>query len=362
MTRDGAILRVGILGTAAIAKKNALAIKRSAACELVAVASRSAERARAWCEELNLELRQLSYDEMVRDTEVDAVYVPLPTSLHVEWVLKLAAAKKHVLVEKPVGRTLAEVETMVNACRAANVALMDGTMFMHHDRFKALTRLFESMHWKCERFQAAFSFFGGDEFFQGNIRTRVDGDPLGCLGDVGWYCARFALAVTRFEAPQYVVARLRDASPDGVPFDMDVDLLFASGTFATFHCSFKHHLRSWFEACSRTSYGARIVRCFDFVIPRREEACDFEIEEIPDQQTLDYDTVVASSKTTLPFYGCCQEKCMWDAFAALTSNDARSDRAFYEMALLRTHQILEAAWSSAKSGGAQVAVPDLQRP
>jgi len=85
-----------------------------------------------------------SYDELLADPGVDAVYVPLPTGVRKEWVIKAAAAGKHVLVEKPVGCTMADASEMVAACSAGGVLLMDGVMFMHHDRLATVRGLLDS--------------------------------------------------------------------------------------------------------------------------------------------------------------------------------------------------------------------------
>ena len=324
---------------------------RSSRVELVAVASRSAAKAKLFCEELGLkDCVCLEGYEALLDADIDAVYLPLPTTLHLEWVRFFAAAGKHVLVEKPVGTTVAEVRAMIGICREKGVKIMDGTMFMHHERFASMSRLFQDeLFWKPTRVTAAFSFYGGPEFLnKGNIRTRLDGDPCGCMGDVGWYCLRLGLAAFRYEKAVAVSTRLHDQSDEGVPFDLDCDVFFENDKMLSLHCSFKHHMRQWFEAVSvDPRFGSRIVRCDDFVIPRREEICDYTIEEIPNQQTINYDTVCASSKTTIPFYGCSQEKNMFDAFATLSPESSR----FFEEVTIKTHYLMEAALLSAKNNG-----------
>jgi len=162
------VVRIGIAGAANIAKKNARAIARSERCALVAVASRSRAKGAAWVGALGRDgagVRVVEgYDALLADADIDAVYVPLPTSLHVKFVVKCAAAKKHVLVEKPVGRSAAEVRTMVDACREHGVALLDGTMFIHHDRFKQMDRLFrDDLFWRPTRVSAAFTFAASDD-------------------------------------------------------------------------------------------------------------------------------------------------------------------------------------------------------
>ena len=169
-------VRIGIMGCASIARKNARAIIRSERCTLVAVASRELPKANAFCDELKLDqsVRRIEgYDALLADKGVDAVYIPLPTKLHREWVSKAAAAGKHILVEKPVGVDANEVQEMIAACRAAGVAFMDGTMFVHHKRFKQVDRIFADTTWQPKRVTSAFTFAAPIEFLAGgNIRTN----------------------------------------------------------------------------------------------------------------------------------------------------------------------------------------------
>ena len=170
-------LRIGIMGCASIARKNARAIIRSERCTLVAVASRELQKVEAFFDELKLDrssVRRLEgYNALLLVEGIDAVYIPLPTKLHKEWVLKAAAAGKHILVEKPVGVNATEVQEMIAACRAANVAFMDGTMFVHHQRFKQIDRLFGDSTWQPKRVTSAFTFAAPIDFLAGgNIRTN----------------------------------------------------------------------------------------------------------------------------------------------------------------------------------------------
>ena len=175
-------------------------------------------------------------------------------------------------------------------------------------------------------------------------------DPLGCLGDVGWYCIRFGLAAFNYK-PAYVRARVWEATDGGVPTDMDCDVSFSRGDpertvlsprLLTFHCSFHHHLRQVVEA---TSSDGRIVRMDDFVIPRREEVCDYIIEDVPERPQLShYDTVVRGVKTTVPVLDCAQEVLMWDSFAALVVQRERTE--YYDAAMRTAHLVMDALQAS----------------
>ena len=151
-------LRWGIMGCASIARKNVLAMTTAQSAVLVAVASRDAEKCEAWVAKNCPPARPAvkcysSYEQLLADPDVDAVYIPLPTTLHFEWVLKAAACKKHVLVEKPCGTSLDEVrcagsmvyvviphgvlvcwsqvDEMIGACADNGVQFMDGGSFQH---------------------------------------------------------------------------------------------------------------------------------------------------------------------------------------------------------------------------------------
>ena len=111
-------------------------------------------------------------------------------------------------------------------------------------------------------------------------------------------------------------------------------------------------MRQWVEA---TSSGGRRVFLDDFVLPRREEAVDYTVEEVGDPPLADFDTKVRGAKTVVPVLGCCQEVAMWDAFAGLVAQGRDRERT-YDAAMLRAHAILDAAMASSRAGGAAVPV------
>src|SRR5437867_2763804 len=111
-------LRWGILGTSRIADLQARTIRSSGNCELRAVASRDLGIAQAWARERAVPLAFGSYEEMLRSDEIDAVYIPLPNSLHKEWSVRAAQNGKHVLCEKPLATSPADVQEMMEAAEA----------------------------------------------------------------------------------------------------------------------------------------------------------------------------------------------------------------------------------------------------
>lgn len=130
-------VKLGILGCASIAEKIVRAVLLLPEIRLVALGSRSLAKAQEFAKRNGLPADAKvygSYDEVLDDTSVDAVYIPLPTGLHVHWVLKAAEKKKHVLLEKPPAHTMEEMELMTSALEKQGLQFMDGTMFVHHPR------------------------------------------------------------------------------------------------------------------------------------------------------------------------------------------------------------------------------------
>ncbi|MEO1984762.1 MAG: Gfo/Idh/MocA family oxidoreductase, partial [Fuerstiella sp.] len=141
------LCRWGIMSTAGIAVKNWHSIAASGNGQVVAVASRSVDKAQAFIDTCQASVpvdHQVdalgTYEELLGRDDIDAVYVPLPTGLRTEWVVKAANAGKHVMVEKPCGVTADDVQKMIDACNANNVQFMDGVMFMHSARLPEIRR------------------------------------------------------------------------------------------------------------------------------------------------------------------------------------------------------------------------------
>ncbi len=220
-------LRWGILSTANIARKNWKAIRNSGNSAVVAVASRDAARSRKFIDECQAEApfpttpkAYGTYDELLADREVDAVYIPLPTGLRKEWVIKAAIAGKHIICEKPCAASMAELTEMLDVCRQQRVQFMDGVMFMHSQRLNALRDTFNDAEQfgQMRRIHSSFSFLADDNFFASNIRANSVLEPYGCLGDLGWYCIRFALWARGEQLPRRVTGRiLSEVTPPGSP-------------------------------------------------------------------------------------------------------------------------------------------------
>ena len=368
---NGRKLRWGILSTAEIARKNWKAIQLAGNARVAAVASRDLERSRKFITECQAEVPMESpaiplgsYEELIASKDVDAIYVPLPTGLRREWVLRAAEAGKHVVCEKPCGSTLPELREMLDACRHNKVQFMDGVMFVHSNRFQRLRQALDTNGvGQLKRISSAFSFFGGPEFFAGNIRTQSKLEPLGCLGDLGWYCIRLALWVMKMEMPVEATGHLLSeragtGSPSPVPTEFSGELKFRGGISAGFYCSFETTIQEWVMISGTEGYA----EISDFVLPfignelkfaiRKSDyqvnGCDFRM------QTEQNTTVVSEwshGHTDAQEVNC--YRTFSEQVLSGTLNEAWPEAA------LKTQTVMCACYDSAREQGRPVKVQDL---
>ena len=172
-----------MLSTAAINGALVAGARASGVAEVVAVASRDAKRARAQADELGIARAHGSYEALLADEEVDAVYVSLPNSMHVDWSIRALEAKKHVLCEKPMSRRADDVARAFDAADAAGRVLMEAFMWRYTPQARRLVELLPRVG-TLRLVRAAFSF---PERAPDNIRLNPDLEG-GALMDVGCYC------------------------------------------------------------------------------------------------------------------------------------------------------------------------------
>jgi predicted dehydrogenase len=213
-----ATLRWGILSTAGIAAEKTIpGIRRAARCEVVAIGSRDEARARALADRHGIARVHGSYEALLADPDVDAVYVPLPNHLHAEWTIAAARAGKHVLCEKPLAMTAAVAEQMVEACRAEGVVLMEAFMYRLHPSWAAVNS------W--------FSYYNDDPANIRNVRAYGGG----ALFDIGCYSVNLSRMLFGAEPARVEASIVRDPV-SGVDVLTSGLLQFADGV-ATFTCS-----------------------------------------------------------------------------------------------------------------------------
>ena len=186
-------IRWGILGTGGIARQFAAALAESPTGELAAVGSRAQQTAEAFGEEFGVARRHASYDGLLADGEVDAVYNALPNHLHLGWTVKAARAGKHVLCEKPLTVNAAEAERMIAAVRQTDAFLMEAFMYRCHPQTARLVELVgEGAVGEVRVIEATFGYDMGDsDQAYENIRLRRDVAGGGIM-DVGCYTMSMA--------------------------------------------------------------------------------------------------------------------------------------------------------------------------
>ncbi|HEX7345274.1 MAG TPA: Gfo/Idh/MocA family oxidoreductase [Candidatus Limnocylindrales bacterium] len=226
-------LRWGILSTADIGVRKVIpGIRRAARCEVVAIASRDGAAARAAADRLDIATAHGSYDALLADPDVDAVYIPLPNHLHAEWTIAALRAGKHVLCEKPLAMTADQAQRMVDVAHETGFHLMEAFMYRHHPTWVAAKDLVDSGRiGTLTAVQSWFSYFNDDPSNIRNVREYGGG----ALFDIGCYSVNLSRLMFDGE-PVRVHASLRRDPTSGVDVLTSAILDFEGGV-ATFTCS-----------------------------------------------------------------------------------------------------------------------------
>ena len=188
------VVRWGILGPGSIAARFMRNAREAAHAEVVAVGSRTPERAAAFAATFGISRAHASYEALLDDAAVDAVYIGLPNSLHHPWTMRALAAGKHVLCEKPYSRHPAEVAEAFDAADAAERVLMEAFMWRHTPQARRFVELLPEVG-RLQAIRASFSFRIED---QADVRLTADLDG-GSLMDVGCYSVSGARLVAGSE-------------------------------------------------------------------------------------------------------------------------------------------------------------------
>ncbi len=228
-------VRWGFVGTGSIANSMARVVKLTSTAKLVAVSSRRMEKAEAFAKEHGAGKAFDSWADMCAWDGIDAVYVATPTSVREEICIAAANHGKHVLGEKPFA-SLPSVQRITAACRDNGVGFMDGTHFVHHPRTLSIQKTMAvriGWPWSVD---SAFQFNLTDK---GNIRYNPELEPMGAIGDAGWYNMR---AAVEYLAPdvelQSVHAHLRRDIDTGAAVSGSGMLVFDDGSTSTWNCGF----------------------------------------------------------------------------------------------------------------------------
>jgi len=255
-------LRWGLLGTARINRRLIPAMRAARRSIVAAVASRQPARAAAYAREWEIPVAHGSYDALLRDRGVDAVYLPLPNALHVEWTLRALDAGKHVLCEKPLALTPEDVERIEAVARAGARVVAEAFMYRHEPLIARIVALVGNGEvGPVTHMSAGFTY----------LQTRAPDvrlDPAlggGSLWDVGCY----GVSVVRLIAGAEPTTALGCATMTATGVDESFSglLQFPAGVVASVHSSFRTPYRTWLEIA-----GSRGV----LIVPRpfRPEASD----------------------------------------------------------------------------------------
>jgi predicted dehydrogenase len=226
-------VRWGVLGCAAIAEHKVIpALQGSARGSVIAIGSRSAARAEHAAQTLGIPRAYGSYDDLLADPDIEAVYIPLPNHLHAEWSQRCAAAGKHVLCEKPLAMNAAEAAHMIDVCREAGVLLMEAFMYRLHPLWQRAHELVTAgAIGALETIQAFFSYRNVDPE---NIRN-IAAYGGGAVMDIGCYPINVARWFFGGE-PDHVTACVRRDPAFGTDVLTSAILEFDARQ-ATFTCS-----------------------------------------------------------------------------------------------------------------------------
>jgi predicted dehydrogenase len=234
MERSTDKIRWGVLSTAKIGREKVIpAIQRSQLGVVTAIASRALARAKLQAGQLGIEKAYGSYQELLADRNVDAVYIPLPNHLHVRWSMRALSAKKHVLCEKPIGLNVSEAEQLAGAAAAhPKLKVMEAFMYRFHPQWQAARQFVrEGRIGALRTIHTHFSYFNDDPQ---NIRNQADIGG-GALMDIG--CYPISLSRFIFDAePQRVFGHIELDPTLKIDRLVSATLEFFQGT-ATFTCS-----------------------------------------------------------------------------------------------------------------------------
>ena len=234
-------VRLGVLSTARINQLILPAARASEHVEVVAIASREPARAQRYATEHEIARAYGSYDELLQDGDVDAVYVPLPNGLHVEWSERALAADKHVLCEKPLARSRAQAERAFEAAQRAGRILAEGFMYRHHPQTIQIKSLLKYGAVGPLRLIRAAQSFPIEEADDVRLFSELEG---GALMDVGCYCVHFARFIAGEPERVYGEQRL---NADGVDLLFSGAMRFAGDVIAQFDAGIDVPRRDFLE-------------------------------------------------------------------------------------------------------------------
>ncbi|MEP6595211.1 MAG: Gfo/Idh/MocA family oxidoreductase [Ginsengibacter sp.] len=227
-------VRWGILSTAKIGREKVIpAMQAGKFCEVVAIASRDKKHARSEADRLNIPKAYGSYEEMLTDADVDAVYIPLPNNMHIPWAIKSMEANKHVLCEKPIGLSSSETNQLLKAANnKPHLKVMEAFMYRFHPQWQHTLKLVKDG--EIGTLKSIQSFFSYHNVDPDNIRNQKDTGGGGMM-DIGCYCTSLSRFIFGNE-PEKVFGIVEYDSRLQIDKIASGILAFSTGT-SSFTCS-----------------------------------------------------------------------------------------------------------------------------
>ncbi|HXE09499.1 MAG TPA: Gfo/Idh/MocA family oxidoreductase [Acidobacteriaceae bacterium] len=330
-------IRWGVLSTANIGVKKVIpGMQKGSLCEIAAIASRDASKAQEAAKSLSIPKAYGSYEELLADPEIDAIYNPLPNNMHVPWTAKAAEAGKHVLCEKPISITVEEAETLLSVRARTGVKMGEAFMVVCHPQWVRLRELLRND--AIGELRAVQGFFSYYNVSPTNIRNKVDAGG-GALMDIGCYmvlAARYAFE----REPQRVVGSIeRDPA-------MKTDRL----TSAILEFGGTHGPAG--QAVFTCSTQLAPFQRLEFLGTKGRIELEIPVNAPPDRETrLRVDTgadLFGGGVTTETFPVCDQYTLQGDAFSRAILEDREVPMPLE--AAIRNMAVIEAIFRSGRSG------------
>lgn len=334
------MVNFGIVGTGLIAGVIARSIAASSRSRLVAVSSRSQESADAFAANFPGVAAVEGVDALLKFENIDALYVATPTSAKEAIVLAALTAGIHVLVDKPFTSAVS-VQRMIDVATAGGLVLMDATHFVHHPRTVIINSNIPELVGGSRTLNTAFHTSFSDRF---NIRFDTDLEPMGALGDMGWYAMR---AVVEYLQPsgaprEVAVAVERDKTTNAVIRAAGL-LGFKSGELSTFDVGY----------CVNTAImdlrligSGGVITMDDFPLDWTNSIA-YQNNDIAtgywyrENMATRKDCQFIETPSDIP-----AQVLMIDRFAEMTHSNDRKKRADYFSATLKTQKLLDVAWEA----------------
>lgn len=324
-------VRWGFVGTGSIANSMGRVVQGAPSAVLAASSSRRLSSAETFAQRYGAEHAFDSWREMLESDTIDAVYIATPTSVKEEIALHAARNGKHVLAEKPLD-SLASLQRMTAACREHRCVFMDATHFVHHPRTQTIQSARDSETGEIWSLDSAFQFYLSD---RNNIRFDRALEPMGAIGDAGWYNMRAAVEyLPGADKPIRVDAHVRRDPETGAAISGSGILVFEDGSSSTWNCGFD----SGSTVMDLRITGSKgIITIDDFLSQNADGSADYRLRRGSMRSGVDD---VIKVESALP-----GAALMFEDFARLIADPTL--RAASMTASERTQTLLDMAWASA---------------